>query len=115
MTITTEKASRIIKSMQIIAVLAECISIEFQSDLVDTKFKNPAVNNHSKRIRESAEAIKLHLSSVVKNKDRDFFGYEYAAEMHRLVTHFSGMDIKQIADFMDGIEELKNVELKKAG
>ena len=102
---TPEKTNNILTSLQNIAVLAECIGIEFQQDLCDTRFKNPAINQHRKRITESAEAIKTHLASVIKNKDREFFGYQHAVEFHRAVTFFAGLDYLQLREFMDGVEE----------
>lgn len=105
--LTEQRAYNILQSVQIMQVLAECVSIEFQSELVDTNLKNPAINQHASRIKESATAIKTHLSGLVKSKDKEYFSNEYAVEMHRVLKYFIGLDIAQVREFMDGVEEME--------
>ena len=102
---TDQKKARIFQSVQLIAVMAELIGIEYQIDLTDSKI-NPAINNHSRRIKESSEAIKTHLSSIVNNKQRDFISNEYSVEMHRVMSYFICMPIENIRDIMDKIEKV---------
>lgn len=99
------KELRILKSAQVIGTLVECINIEVMHDLIDARFKHPTINNHNRRLKESIQGIKLHLGTIVQVKDRDHFDYEFAVEMHRLVTHFCGMTTEQIKQIMDVIEE----------
>lgn len=108
MKLPEDKILRVLKSAQNIALLAECISVEFQTDLVDTRFRQPAINQHSKRIRDSIEAIKIHLAGMVKNKDREFFSYDYAVEIHRVIDYFSNMSVEQVRDFMDRVEAIND-------
>ncbi len=104
--LSEQRVYNILQSVQIMQVLSEAIKIEFQSELIDTDLKNPAINQHAKRIKESASAIQIHLTGLVKNKDKEYFSYEYAVEMHRVIKHFVGMDINQVREFMDGVDEI---------
>lgn len=104
--LSEQKITRILKSTQIIEVLAECIKIEHMNDLIDTKFRQPAINSHAKKIKESSQAIQTHLSFLVKNKDKGFFADEYALEIHRVLSHFIGLEITQIREFMDSLDSL---------
>lgn len=106
-TFTPEKSERIFKSMQNISVFAEFIGMEFQIDLTDTKFINPAINQHSKRIKESATSIQTHVGGVIKNKDKEFFTYEYCTALYELFTYFTTMPLEGIQDTLNQIEELK--------
>ncbi len=101
---TDEKKARILTSVQLINLCAELIGIEYQNDLVDSRFKQPAVNNHSKRIREGAQAIKTHLASIATNKDKEFFSYDYSIEMHRLITQVLQMPVEEIRGINDQLE-----------
>ena len=102
-----EKTKRILNHIQTIAVLTDCIDIEYNNDLVDEKFKDKALSNHNRRIKESISQIKSSLSFRYKVQDRDFMTYEHATQVHRLFTYFSTMDTKQLTELMDGFEKLK--------
>lgn len=106
--LTPKKAQAIFQSMQNTAILAQLISTEYQNQLVDTRFKNPAVNHHAKRIRESAEAIQLHLSSLIDTKDKEFFQYDYCTELYTLFSYFTTMPLETIQDTLKQIEELNS-------
>lgn len=101
---TDEKKARILTSVQLINLCAEIIAIEYQNDLVDSRFKQPAINNHSRRIKEGAQAIKTHLTSLATNKDKDFFNYDYSVEMHRLITQVLQMPAEQLRGINDQLE-----------
>jgi len=103
-----EKINRILRQTQTISVLADCIDMEFNSDLVDYQFKDPRISNHSRRIKESIAQIKLYIGSgQVKVIDQEFFTYEHAVQVHRLFTYFSTMDTDQLTELMDGFDELE--------
>lgn len=102
--ISQKQAERILKQAQIIGTLNRCIGIEIMQDLTDVRFKHPTLNNHTRRLKEAVNGIMLHLGTIVQVKNRDEFDYEYALEMHRLITHFCGMSTEQIRDFMDKVD-----------
>ena len=107
--VTPDKAVRIVKSLQLFYILAELIKMEYYNDLVDAHFKNPAINQHAKRIKESAVAIQVHVASVLKQNTAGNLDAttEYIGELYRLLDHFVGMDIESITEFLDGIDDLK--------
>lgn len=111
--ITDIKIKRILHHCQTIGMLADCIGIEFQQDLVDAKFKDPRINNHARKIKESIAQIKLSLASKVKVLDREFMEYEHSTECHRMLSYISTMDTNQLKSLNDGFEELerKNADL----
>lgn len=113
--VTPEKAAAIVKSLQFFYIAAQLIKVEFQYELVDAKFKNPAVNFHAKRIMDSANAIQRDIASVLKPRTGSDINNteEYINELYRLLDHFIGMDVKYISDFMDGIDELKTTILNE--
>lgn len=102
-----ERKVRLLESLQLIGSLAEMIKIEFATDLVDSKFKQPAVNNHAGQIIRSAGAITNHLASVADLKDREAFTYEYGVEMVTLIKHFSHYPTHKLREFNEGIAELE--------
>lgn len=67
---TPEKEKRVLEYVQFVAVCAELIKVEYQDFMIDLRFKNPVINNHSKRIVESADQISKALSSISYNTDR---------------------------------------------
>jgi len=104
--LTDKKRADIIKSVQIIGVLAEMIAIEHQTDLVDITFKNAMVNQKAKRIKADARSIKLDLSTNQRVNIRfndDNFIQDYACELHRVFTYFIGLPIDQIKSVMDNL------------
>lgn len=105
--ITEEAVANLLEHVQLIGLSAEIIKIEYQSRLVDTRFKNPNINNHAKRIKESANMIQTHLASLTYNKDREFFEYEYCVQLHRVLKHFMQLRIDQLETFMEGIEKMQ--------
>lgn len=105
---TLERKVNLLENVQFIGLMASLIQVEFQSNLVDSKFKNPAVNQHAKRIKESSHAIEVHLSSIVNLKDRESFAYSVSTEMIELIKHFLNYPPEKIREFMDRIRELNN-------
>ena len=49
--------------------MAECIRTEHMMFLVDTQFKNPLINNFSKRIKDDALRIQKELKVTVPDED----------------------------------------------
>lgn len=104
---TLQRKVDLLENTQFIGLMASLIRVEFQSNLVDSRFKQPAINQHGKRIQESAKAIEVHLSSVVDLKDRESFNYEFAPEMIELIKYFSRYPAEKIREFMDGIQRMQ--------
>lgn len=103
---TDKKRADIIKSVQVMGVLADMIVIEYQNDLIDTTFKNAIVNQKAKRIRADAKAIKVDLSSNqrvnIRFNDENFIE-DYACNLHRVLTFFIGLPSEQISEVMDNL------------
>lgn len=106
---TPDKEAKVLSYVQLVALCAEAIMIEYQDTTIDMRFKNPAINNHSKRIVESANAMKLHISSISQNTNREEFTYNSSLQFHRLIKHFMNLTPQQIENFMD----LVDGEMKK--
>lgn len=104
---TPEKEKAVLDYVQFVAFCAEMIKIEFQMDMCDIRFKNPTINNHAKRIIESAEAISRSLTSISTQSDRESFTYNDSLEFHRIIKHFSMYPSSKIGELMDLIEEEK--------
>jgi hypothetical protein len=98
---------QILESTQFISLFASLISAEFQVTLVDKRFLDPNMNNHAKRIRESAILINEKLSMVAGLKNEEEFKYEYVTELHALFTHFLSLPIAVIARLNEAIKESK--------
>lgn len=109
---TPEKEVKVLAYVQFVAICAELIKIEYQDFICDLRFRNPIINNHSKRIIESADAISRSLSSISFNTDREGFTYNTSLQFHRLAKHFMNLTPQQIEEFMDLIDnEMKKGEL----
>lgn len=102
-----ERKVRLLENVQMIGLLTDLIKIAYQDNLVDSKFKNPALNLHRGKIRDSADAISLHLSSIADLKDREEFNNNYCAEMYALIKHFSHYPTDKLREFNEGIAELE--------
>ena len=99
-----ERIYPILKSVHTIGVLAEMIGIEYQNDMVDTKFKQPTTNQHAGRIRESVKQIGKDLAFQFKVQDRNALSYDHAIELHRLVSHFIDLGVERTKEFMDLVD-----------
>lgn len=105
----TEKEKRILRHVQTMSVLASCMEIEFYSDLVDMRFKEPNMNNHIRRIKESLEQIKKGLNFKYKIKDRELMTIDHPVQVHRLFNYFSTMETTQLTELMDAYEQYDKV------
>lgn len=108
--LSLEKQSDLLKSVHIIGVCARLIEIEYANDLIDTKFKQPLINQHSKRIKESAEQIKKALNSPNNPfhvKSKDYMDYEYSLQLYRVIDFLTDMGLEKITEFADGMDKLK--------
>jgi len=85
------------------------MEIEYFSDLVDFRFKEPNMNNHIRRIKESLEQIKKGLNFKYKVKDRELMNIDHPVQVHRLFTFFSTMDTTQLTELMDAYESYEKV------
>mgnify|MGYP001593996056 FL=1 len=104
-----EKVKLIIRHCQIINTLMDCVDIEMTYDLSATKFNDPRINNHVRRIKESVDQIKKALSYIVTVKDREFSNFEHSPQVHRIFRYFATMDTKQLSEIMDQYEEYDKV------
>lgn len=100
----TEKEKRILRHVQTMSVLVTALEIEYQTDLVDHKFKSPHLNNHIRRIKESIQQIRTGLSFKYKVIDRDLMENEHGATVHRLFAYFSTMDTAQLTSIVEAYE-----------
>lgn len=101
---TPEKEKRVLEYIQFVAVCAEMIKVEWQQELIDIRFKSPVINNHARRIIESAEQITKSLSSISFNTDREEFLYNSTLQCHRLLKHFMAYPVEKIDELMNLIE-----------
>lgn len=104
---TPEKVYPILKSTHIIGVLAEVIKVEHRMRLFDVKFKQPLLNNHCRKIIESANQIQTDLAIQFKTMKRDELTYEHALQLHRLLDHFIELGIERTEHFMDLVDKSK--------
>jgi hypothetical protein len=108
-TMTQGKKARIYKSVQFMAVMAEVMKIEHMSELIDSDFKNPQVNQFAKRIKADAQAIQFHLKHNdrvnIAFKDLEFIE-DYAGELYRVFHFFIGLPLPQIKEVMDNLSEI---------
>jgi hypothetical protein len=113
-TLTPERKEKVFSSVQFMALMAEMIQIEHGIHM-DVDFKRPQINNFASRISKDAAAILLHLQSdpkvQFKNADKDFT-FDYALELHRIFQFFIGFPIEKIREYLDGIEKMREEELK---
>jgi hypothetical protein len=102
-----EKVYPILKSTHMIGVLAEIIKVEHHVRLIDVRFKNPNLNNHSKKIVESANQIQVDLRAKFDCMKRDELTYDHALQLHRLLDHFIEIGIERTTEFMDLVDSKK--------
>lgn len=105
----TEKEQRILRHVQVMSVLASCMEIEYMNDLVDMRWKDPNMNNHIRRIKESLEQIKKGLNFKYKIKDKELMTIDHPVQVHRLFNYFSTMDTTQLSELMDAYEEYDKI------
>jgi DNA-directed RNA polymerase subunit F len=101
-----KKVKDVLHSVQTISALANCIIIEHQNDLIDSRFKIPVLNQKAKRIREYSEDIKKAFAAFTVIKDEEYMEYEHSSAMHRLFKWFALLDAEQINSYMDELENL---------
>lgn len=105
--LSIHKQFELLRSVQLIGVMAQMIDVEFQKHFIDTKHRNPIINNHAKRIKESSEAIgRLLKQSGFAPKDGDKFNYEYVLNMYEVFEHFTTMDYEQLEEYLTGLRKL---------
>ena len=100
---TPQKQYDILRSVQLIGVMAQMIEIEFSKHMVDNKFRNPIINNHSRRIKESAEQIRKLL---MKPLDNEFFTYEYATNMYEIFETLATFEAEKIIEYNEGLKKI---------
>ncbi len=89
-------------SLQKLAILAECLRIEFSNELLGTIFKDKTLNNFARRIRSDAEEIVSRLEKSGRYGVRmTEVTEEYSSEIWRVVTLLNGLDVSAIREFSD--------------
>jgi len=102
-----KRIASIVDSTQTIIALANSISLEWHSELVDTKFNNPAINQKTKRIISDTQDILKHCFTIVNPKrEMDYIQYEHATEVLRVLKFFSNMSTEQLREYMDLVEKM---------
>lgn len=104
---TPERLYPILKSTHMIGVLAEIIKVEHRISVFDVKFKQPLLNNHCRKIIESANQLQTDLAIQFKTMKRDELTYEHALQLHRLLDHFIELGIERTEHFMDLVDKSK--------
>ena len=100
---TPQKQYEILRSVQLIGTLSKMIEIEFSKHLVDNKFRNPIINNHARRIKESTEQIQKML---MKPLDNEFFTYEYATNMYEIFEVLATFEADKIIEYNEGLKKM---------
>lgn len=108
---TLERKVNLLKSVQMIGLLTTMIQHEYDIALVDSKFLNPNINNHSRKIRESAQAIHTSIAEVAFIKDPRFFNEEYATEIDELLTNFVDHSIEDLRALNAAIKKGKESDV----
>lgn len=104
--LSEQKQFDIVRSIQMIGVMAKMIDVEFHQHIVDTKFRNPIINNHARKIKESTEQIiKLLTQSGALLKDQEKFDYEYVLNLYKIFEHVTQMSYEQISEQVKRLEE----------
>lgn len=109
--LTPERAERIQLSLQVLAILSQCMLFESLQTL-DTDFRIPNLNNFAKRIIGDARAIQtgLEKSGRWKVVPSDHLE-EYSAEIYRVVGILCGIDLQLVKEFADYLEKtFENIE-----
>lgn len=105
--ISIEKQYQILRSIQLIGVMAQMIDVEFQKHIIDTKHRSPIINNHARKIKQSTDAIiGLLKQSGFTPKDSEKFNYEYVLNMYEVFEHFTMMDYEQLEEYIVGLRKL---------
>ncbi len=105
--LTPQKQFELLRSVQLIGVMAQMIQVEFQNHFVDTKHRNPIINNHAKRIKESSETIMRYLKqSGFEIKDKEEFNYDYVLNMYEIFAHFTQMSPEQLKEYNHGLQQI---------
>jgi hypothetical protein len=106
-TVTPQKAQDIFSNAQAISVYAELIDIEYNKNLVDYKFNDPALNNHKRRLKEATEAYQKYAGQFIQSKDVEYFKYEHCTALSEIIQYFLFMPIEGINEALERINELK--------
>lgn len=99
-----ETLKRVLRSVQTMAVLADCMEIEMSEDLSFSKFADPNMNNHVRKIKDSIVALRAGINRLVKTPDQEFVTFEHSPQAHRLFKFFSTMSTTQLTEYLDLLE-----------
>lgn len=113
-TMTDKKLNRIVDQLGFILLLMDVIEIEIQHDIHGYKFADSLLNNHVRRMKESAAQIRnsIHRKIKISNKEEAF--YDYAIHFHQLIKHFKekdGATIEELVNSLEAYEKNKQQEL----
>lgn len=108
-----ERLHQQLLSLQKLAVLAECVRIEFSNELLGSVFTDKTLNNFARRIRSDAEEIVKRLEKSGRYGVRmTEVTEEYSSEVWRVVTLLNGLDVEVVREFADNLSrELEKIEI----
>lgn len=70
--------------------------------LHDTRFKNPLINNFSKRINRDAAEIQRLLKVTIPDEE---YAEERMIELHRTLKFFADKNTEELREFNNKVEE----------
>lgn len=114
-TMNEEKLTRVLNQLAFISLLMDVIDIELHHDLIGEKFTQPLLNNHVRRIKESATAIKTSISRHLKVINKEEALYEFATQYHQLIKFFKDKDAETLEELvinLEAYEKKKQQELQ---
>lgn len=104
---TPQKQYDILRSVQLIGVMAQMIEIEFHSHLVEANFRNPMMEVHAKEIKLRCQQILNDLvESGVNIKCNDTFTEEYATNMYEIFETLATFEAEKIIEYNEGLKKI---------
>lgn len=98
-------------SLQKLAILAECVSMEICNELLGQNFNVPTLNNFARRIKsDSGELISRLEKSGRYGVRMTELTEAYSSEIWRTVTLLNGLPLDAVKEFNDNLEaEFKEI------
>ena len=103
--VTQEKAEEVFASIQRMTMFFELARIEEQVFLFDHRFRNPVMNNHIKRIRESLQALEKESGRLITSKDTEYFKYEHTPLLHVIFKAYMFQDKRFLEEVVNQLED----------
>ena len=107
------KIERVVYSLQKMAMLSKILLMENQTEITDSDFRVPFINQFARRIGQDCKQIEQHLRKsgrlIIKVQSEDFYD-EYAAQLWRVIDSLAGLPIEEIKDYADDLEQVITIE-----